>query len=301
MVLMLGAAVAAGCPCDPDDGDDDSAEEASQWTDLSVWHQVCGVKVGGVLDCWGSCEHGRCDAPQAGEWVVVSAGEYHGCAVDIDMGVSCWGCEGEVGSEPVDHGQCDPPAEAFYQVSAGRTHTCGVRDGGAIECWGSNEYGQSDAPEGEFVEVEAGDYHTCALQDAGGVVCWGGQGDADHGQCDVPEENFRQIAAGNMHSCGLTTGFELRCWGEHGGDEEVLPDHAPGGEYYFVDVNRAHACAMTQDRAITCWAGGVEPWTDQPAADGTEYVMMSVGPDQVCALDGDGHTGIVCWGDGAAN
>ena len=300
-VATVSGMMMLGCPVTDDDDDSAGDGEALQWTDLSVWHQVCGIQTDGLVDCWGDCEHGRCDAPQSGEFDDVSAGEYHTCAVDIDRVVTCWGCDGDVGGVAVDHGQCDAPEGDFTQVSAGRFHTCGVHQDGDIECWGLNDSGQCDSPEGsDFVQVETGDYHTCAVDDPGNLSCWGCQGDTDHGQCDVPEADYRQVSAGNMHTCGLTTLFEIDCWGEHGGDEEILPDHAPAGDYYSVDVNRAHACAMTQDRDITCWAGGVDPWTDQPTADGNDYVMMSVGPDQVCALDGDGHTEIVCWGPGAA-
>ena len=66
----------------------------------------------------------------AEEYISVSAGANHVCAVRIDGTVDCWGGH--------DWGQATPPEGQFASVSAGNDHTCGVRIDGSAVCWGNN-------------------------------------------------------------------------------------------------------------------------------------------------------------------
>jgi alpha-tubulin suppressor-like RCC1 family protein len=59
---------------------------------------------GGNLDaihCWGRSQQGQASAPSAGEWIDVTVGAYHGCALAADGSVTCWGQN--------DVGQASPP------------------------------------------------------------------------------------------------------------------------------------------------------------------------------------------------
>ena len=78
-------------------------------------------------------------AATAAEFIAVSAGGRHSCAIRYGSGVIvCWGNN--------EDGQSSPPTGSFRAVSAGSSHTCGLRSDGAIACWGRNDEGQTDAP-----------------------------------------------------------------------------------------------------------------------------------------------------------
>ena len=66
--------------------------------------------------------------PPEGEFLSVSAGDNHTCALRTDATVACWGWNG--------NGRATPPEGEFTAVSAGGEHTCGVRADGAVVCWG---------------------------------------------------------------------------------------------------------------------------------------------------------------------
>ena len=114
-------------------------------------YHTCGVRESGEIECWGSNEvfepnlppeeggkwiwYGQATPPAGSDFIAVSAGAAHTCAIRENGAIECWGSDS------------DAPAGSFTAVSAGAAHTCAIRTGsGAIECWGWNEYGQTDAP-----------------------------------------------------------------------------------------------------------------------------------------------------------
>jgi len=100
---------------------------------------------GGRVVCWGDNGKGQ-SAPDEGDYMQVSAGQFHSCALHTDESVKCWGMKG-AGQDPT--GQ-------FLQVSAGGFHSCGVRKDGTLKCWGKNYEGQATPPDGRFVQVSSG-------------------------------------------------------------------------------------------------------------------------------------------------
>ena len=120
-------------------------------------------------------------------------GEGHGCAIDGDSAVVCWGSAryGAVGVAP-DASEVFPfvrvpgmqPASA---IAAGDYHTCAVVSGRAY-CWGSNDSGQLGIGVVDeevhwtptlvpglsgIVSLSAGNDHSCALDGDGAAWCWG--------------------------------------------------------------------------------------------------------------------------------
>ena len=70
------------------------------------------------------------------------------------------------------------------------------------------------------------------------------------------------------------------------------PTEAPEGDYGAVSSGWDHACALSADRAITCWGNNVDGQAD--ASDGS-YSTVSAGDGHTCALSTDGA--IECWGN----
>jgi alpha-tubulin suppressor-like RCC1 family protein len=124
------------------------------------------------------------------QFLQVSTGAFHTCAVTTTDKAYCWGYgrTGEIGD-----GQADlrftPRAVlgglSFARVTAGSAHTCGETTGNRAYCWGWNGDGQlgdgtfnvSLTPKAvsgglAFAQVDAGAWHTCGV--AGSVIwCWG--------------------------------------------------------------------------------------------------------------------------------
>lgn len=168
---------------------------------------VCAVLDDASLVCWGANDKGQLGTgerdmsahpeparvPDLAGIVDVALAAAHGCAVDTDGRVWCWGASigGVLGSATA---ATQPPREVAgvkhaVEVTVGLGHSCARNRAGEVWCWGSNAYGQlgrapADAePHPEPARVEgipdpaialaAGDEHVCALLDDGNVWCWG--------------------------------------------------------------------------------------------------------------------------------
>ena len=87
---------------------------------------------------------------ETADWVAVSAGLSHTCAIKTDGSLWCWGDngKGQLGlgeGTSVNHPvptQVIDPAGSWYKVAAGAGHTCGVQTAGSLWCWGDNSKGQ---------------------------------------------------------------------------------------------------------------------------------------------------------------
>ena len=72
------------------------------------------------------------DSPfiSSGNYVQVSRGSDHACALRTDGSIDCWGAD--------DVGQASPPsAGRFTEISSHDKGTCALRDDGHVLCWGS--------------------------------------------------------------------------------------------------------------------------------------------------------------------
>ena len=72
--------------------------------------------------------------PPAVDYIAISSGANHVCAIATDGSIMCWGNE-----DGDSHGQVSdrPTSGRFTQISSGDNHTCALRDDGAVICWGS--------------------------------------------------------------------------------------------------------------------------------------------------------------------
>ncbi len=178
-------------------------------------YHSCAVLDTGAVKCWGYNDDGELgnntrtnsSTPVAVSGIngvtakatVVSAGQYHSCAV-LDTGaVKCWGANysGQLGdsttndsSTPVAVSGIDGVTARAATVSAGGNHSCAVLVTGAGKCWGANYSGQLgnnttigssipvavsgiDGVTARATAIDAGENHSCTVLDTGAVKCWG--------------------------------------------------------------------------------------------------------------------------------
>ena len=150
-----------------------------------------------TVNC-GANDYGQATAPKSLQVSIgagkVAAGGHHTCAIDMAIGVQCWG-ENK-------YGQTDVPKDLKNPlgITSGFGHSCVLDDVG-VHCWGRNDEGQVSVPLLKNPRmVQAGGYHTCAVDDDG-VHCWG---DNSFGQITVPNtlgSKISSLATGYLHTC----------------------------------------------------------------------------------------------------
>ena len=173
--------------------------------------------------------------PAARDFVSISAGGSHTCALARDGTAYCWGSSwfGQTGSgatrfytSTVAPAPVRVPTQ-LVSVSAGNTHACGLDVRGVVWCWGDNAFGQARAgasqkPTGPVwtllgdasLEVSAGGDHTCVLAVSGGVSCWG-RGRNPRTTLRPSGGRFASITSGYDHTCGLDESGRAYCWGNN--------------------------------------------------------------------------------------
>lgn len=123
----------------------------------------CGIRLGGKLFCWGANAFGnlglgdtnqRLEPSEVGSsapaapslaWELVSIDTFHGCGIDLERNLYCWGrgIEGQLGT--ADNAERLSPelvGAGFAQVVVGRMSSCAVTTDQRVLCAGENSAGQ---------------------------------------------------------------------------------------------------------------------------------------------------------------
>jgi len=295
----------------------DRIGDSRSWTAVSAGGaHTCGIR-SGKLFCWGSDEFGQLGngrtsssikpTPQqisgATDWVMVTAGTTHTCAIRNISGkgrmLACWGDDsrGQIGNGSLP----SPSTPAFVSkatdwvsVSAGGFHTCGIRDvsgkGRMLACWGSDAdgqigngaLGQPSVPAQvgrayDWKTVSAGENHTCGIRGTGLLACWG-------------SDEFGQIGNGGGVGAGTTVPTQVA---------KNLPTN-----WKSVSAGRAHTCGIKgSTNRLYCWgdnrygqsvAASEEVLFTAPQLYAGGWKAQDTGHRHSCAIGGDGK--LTCWG-----
>ncbi len=247
----------------------------SDWTAVNAGNSfTCGLRAPGTLWCWGGNNVGQLglgtttpllegvatptQVGQDSDWVAVSAGDLHACALKKDGRAFCWG-SGKLGALGTgrEEDSLTPTAVAgdhsFTAVSAGWEATCGIDGGGALWCWGHNLNGKlplgADGPFGEVLvptrveaevswkQVVLGGRSGCALSREGAPYCWyerewGTPRGGEHEWTGSPVrvtagDGLTSICESGEHACVTTDDGEVMCSGSD--DNGQLGDGTSGG------------------------------------------------------------------------
>lgn len=219
---------------------------------------TCALRRNEQADCWGSNVSGQLGNGTTtdskipvpviyplGEVFAMTAGTEHTCAIDANLGVSCWGAnvDGQLGDgtriQRLNPVQVKNLASLdIIGIAGGDGHTCALTGAGMVQCWGANGAGQlgngtntdsltpvavSGLASGA-VAIVAGATHSCAITAAGGVKCWGDNASGQLGNgtttgSNVPVDvtgltaGMASLAANNDHTCAVGTDGGMKCWG----------------------------------------------------------------------------------------
>lgn len=166
----------------------------------------------------------------AGDFVQVSAGTAHACAVSVDGEVYCWGRNdlGQLGHEVGSRGDapctvgsttrtCNPTPvrvdgiDGVVEVAAGTVHTCARTNAGAVYCWGLNA--QPDAGAGGPVPDRL--YGGGLLGSGSMTPAISATPVAVAGLSSGVTSLAVSMVGGLTHACAVKNGF-VYCWGSNG-------------------------------------------------------------------------------------
>lgn len=236
------------------------------------------------------------------EWVKISAGYDHTCAINKADDAYCWGTNayGQLGIGTV-VAQTRPTLVIgglkWASINSGNSVSCGITKTGVGYCWGYGAAGMlgnggtTNAPEPTAISVTGGDLWSqlsvghvsvCGVTTDGRGYCWGWNTYGQIGDSTVTTKVTRSQVKGSMvwkkietggsnanyleSTCGITSENEIYCWGYNGNGE--LGDGNPGNGANPVPVKLLVS----------------KPWTD-----------IEMGTSYVCANTADGEA--YCWGN----
>jgi uncharacterized cupin superfamily protein len=245
------------------------------------------MKQDGSITCWGRSSSGRTTVPSgANNFVDVSAGGDHSCAVRSTGTVACWGANGS-NQSTVTSG-----LNTATQVSAGYVHSCALKSDGTVVCWGNNVSGESSPGSLTGVtQIDLGDYFSCAVRSNGTVSCWGYNSQGQR----VPTSGLNtatQVSAGGEHACALRANGTVTCWGNNGDGQRSVSSGLTGVTQ--VAAGGTHTCALKSDGTVACWGNNDDGQRTVPSGL-TGVTQITAGWVHTCALKSD--KSVVCWGN----
>jgi alpha-tubulin suppressor-like RCC1 family protein len=273
---------------------------------------LCGIKTDHSLWCWGNNDRGQLGADintvifqelplQLGsrnDWLSVSVGESHTCAIRQDHSLWCWGAD--------DYGQIGNPNSATpsatpYQVQ----------------------------PNERWIMVVSGQFFNCAIKTDHSGWCWGGNANGQLGNLTVVSQSeptpitgsqqWQWLTAGSLHVCAIDAEQDLWCWGDNWSgqlgngnfDDSIQPVRVDTSrEYAMVAAGEFHTCALKHNQSFWCWGynlfgqlgrDSTQNHTNEyfvlPQQSGSmasDWLSIDVGYDHVCGIRSSGT--LWCWG-----
>lgn len=231
---------------------------------------------------------------------ILSMGTTHGCFINSQSRLFCFGSggEGQIGNGQ--RSQTDKPVEIsslgevisvdMHGSVMGDNNTCAVTKLGKVFCWGSNTYG-----------ILAKDSYDLGMSEK---------------PVEIPDvSGAKQVVVGYGHACVLIEGNIIKCWGangygqlgEHSGSNSLTPIAINGlpAKINKLYAGHSHNCVIAEEK-LYCWGANNLGQIGQgiKSDDNTTKPTLVNIPGKVLVADLYTDTscvgtdnGAYCWGD----
>lgn len=246
---------------------------------------------------WGANSTGQCNFPAAvTNPVSISAGAFHGLALDRYGGVAAWGRQWKFPTWTIPTGTSATTVPSGLRdvaaIAGAVDNSMALRTDGTVAVWGRNFGNVTNVPESvtNVVAIAGGLAHCLALRGDGTLVSWG---DNEYGQLDGASAavNVTAIAAGYYHSLALRSDGTVIGFGEANVPPEATNIQA-------IAAGWSHSLALRRDGTCIAWGDNTFGQATVPP-EATNLVAIKAGWYHNLALRSDGS--VIGWGSGFRN
>jgi hypothetical protein len=207
------------------------------------------------------------DVSRAVDPIQIGIGYQHGCALNADHSVTCWGQPGTMNT---------PPAGLKAKsIAVASYYNCAVQMDDSVVCWGINPPQPPEGMKAKLVtvifhaglhleEAKGGTRHACAVRMDDTVTCWG---DNIDGTTDVPPDlgSVRTIAAATYNTCAVKLAGDVVCWGTRKLYPERYKTMPANLKLKGIRGTFGAYCGIQLDDTIACWGEEKTTHLDVPA------------------------------------
>ncbi|MCX6126152.1 MAG: hypothetical protein NTV34_15580, partial [Proteobacteria bacterium] len=228
---------------------------------------ICVVDVVGGANkvlCWGSSTKGQLNIPELHNPSLLSAGEFHTCALEETKKITCWGDN--------KFGQLHSPTTtvSVTKIVSGDRYSCAL-DSGSVRCWG-NQFrpGQSISipPLENPTDLVSGKDQLCAKEN-GKAVCWSQEFD---GTLSVQryDTSTQTMGAGTKGTTCFYSNNKLNCDGRYINNKAAdFPSAAQ--DVRQIEIGVTNACVVSKT-GVDCFGGGQRAPSQIPSQRMSDHV-----------------------------
>jgi hypothetical protein len=232
---------------------------------------------GRKLTCWG---HNPSFFPPANlemDPIQYGVGYDHGCVLNADHSVLCWGQGGTNFKAPDGLRAKSLTVASFFN--------CAIKEDDSVVCWGINPPAPPAGLKAKLVaatfhgnnklpEAPGNPNHACAIKLDDTVTCWGSE---NGGNLAVPAGlgPVRDLAVATVDSCAVRMNGEPVCWGNVKYNMSPTRYHPqpPGLRLKAIRAKLATYCGIKmEDDTVVCWGDEQHDHITFPAAGVKLYV-----------------------------
>lgn len=292
------------------------------------------VDINGALWSWGGWNKKNNRPERVGldsDWLSVSSGYVHYCAIKKDGSLWCAGDNtyGQLGNGSYEYSKelVRVEGDGWVYVSTGFYHTCGIKSNGTLWCWGNNEFGQlgdgsninrnrptqvGSETDWLLVSLSMGGQSTCGLKLNYTLWCWGNNEFGQLGDCTVnswsvpiqvgKDNDWIDVSLSGFYTLAIKTDGTLWFWGwdlnwiiSKTTDDFLKlwcnPVQVERGDSDWMLLDDNGGCGIKKDSELACFF----PGSQDSFGTGWQSLSSSSTSHTTCGIKTDNT--LWCWGD----